>query len=160
MTTPLPETLVARRIVPRFLLLFFLMIRRPPRSTLFPYTTLFRSCLRRPGDRLPPPGGEGGRRACQAKKESAPEEDPGPIALTCRGVPRQEARRGDRRGEPSGAGAPGPHGRGPVGGARADPERRDGIRGAKQPGRGRGLPRRDQPYAAHRRGRPGFLSSR
>src|SRR3712207_7978789 len=23
------------------------MIRRPPRSTLFPYTTLFRSCLRR-----------------------------------------------------------------------------------------------------------------
>src|SRR3989304_8716372 len=27
---------------------FFLMIRRPPRSTLFPYTTLFRS-LRGPG---------------------------------------------------------------------------------------------------------------
>src|SRR2546421_9304858 len=26
-----------------FSLLFFLMIRRPPRSTLFPYTTLFRS---------------------------------------------------------------------------------------------------------------------
>src|SRR3712207_8810753 len=25
---------------------FFLMIRRPPRSTLFPYTTLFRSRLR------------------------------------------------------------------------------------------------------------------
>src|SRR3712207_7606944 len=25
---------------------FFLMIRRPPRSTLFPYTTLFRSVLR------------------------------------------------------------------------------------------------------------------
>src|SRR2546422_11539340 len=25
---------------------FFLMIRRPPRSTLFPYTTLFRSGLR------------------------------------------------------------------------------------------------------------------
>src|SRR5438874_7148930 len=30
---------------------FFLMIRRPPRSTLFPYTTLFRS-----------PGGAAGRR--------------------------------------------------------------------------------------------------
>src|SRR6266496_3131816 len=29
--------LIARR------LFFFLMIRRPPRSTLFPYTTLFRS---------------------------------------------------------------------------------------------------------------------
>src|SRR2546425_12576761 len=27
------------------LLFFFLMIRRPPRSTLFPYTTLFRSIL-------------------------------------------------------------------------------------------------------------------
>src|SRR5438876_405947 len=28
-------------------LFFFLMIRRPPRSTLFPYTTLFRSVLSR-----------------------------------------------------------------------------------------------------------------
>src|SRR6266536_3922814 len=28
---------------------FFLMIRRPPRSTLFPYTTLFRSPLGRSG---------------------------------------------------------------------------------------------------------------
>src|SRR5215207_11284447 len=38
---------------------FFLMIRRPPRSTLFPYTTLFRSG--RPGALLPghPPGGGG-----------------------------------------------------------------------------------------------------
>src|SRR3990170_5210880 len=29
---------------PSLLTFFFLMIRRPPRSTLFPYTTLFRSC--------------------------------------------------------------------------------------------------------------------
>src|SRR2546421_11644679 len=29
--------------LPSFLFFFFLMIRRPPRSTLFPYTTLFRS---------------------------------------------------------------------------------------------------------------------
>src|SRR2546430_9657326 len=29
----------------RPLFFFFLMIRRPPRSTLFPYTTLFRSLL-------------------------------------------------------------------------------------------------------------------
>src|SRR5438034_11080883 len=52
-----------------FLIFFFLMIRRPPRSTLFPYTTLFRSrtargprrhrarrrlgALRRPASRLP-----------------------------------------------------------------------------------------------------------
>src|SRR3989449_9660816 len=28
----------------RVFFFFFLMIRRPPRSTLFPYTTLFRSC--------------------------------------------------------------------------------------------------------------------
>src|SRR6185503_14592335 len=34
--------------------LFFLMIRRPPRSTLFPYTTLFRSPPRaRPGEAAP-----------------------------------------------------------------------------------------------------------
>src|SRR5688572_7060248 len=30
-------------IIVLFFLIFFLMIRRPPRSTLFPYTTLFRS---------------------------------------------------------------------------------------------------------------------
>src|SRR2546430_5704013 len=33
--------------MPGFLSFFFLMIRRPPRSTLFPYTTLFRSEPRR-----------------------------------------------------------------------------------------------------------------
>src|SRR2546422_11708080 len=32
---------------------FFLMIRRPPRSTLFPYTTLFRSLMTK-GIALPP----------------------------------------------------------------------------------------------------------
>src|SRR5258706_11619357 len=49
------------------------MIRRPPRSTLFPYTTLFRSCARGrrgrergptrpvPADRLHGPGREGPR---------------------------------------------------------------------------------------------------
>src|SRR5215203_6501199 len=49
-------------------LFFFLMIRRPPRSTLFPYTTLFRS----PGRRLVPhpraaPGGRKGRQAGDRK---------------------------------------------------------------------------------------------
>src|SRR3712207_8688972 len=39
---------------------FFLMIRRPPRSTLFPYTTLFRSFA-----------GPGGRRADVAERQSA-----------------------------------------------------------------------------------------
>src|SRR2546426_9807145 len=31
-------------------LFFFLMIRRPPRSTLFPYTTLFRSLMTLAGE--------------------------------------------------------------------------------------------------------------
>src|SRR5439155_11403254 len=34
------------------ILFFFLMIRRPPRSTLFPYTTLFRSMVPRSCARL------------------------------------------------------------------------------------------------------------
>src|SRR6266702_6870804 len=38
---PIPSTIFDLR------LFFFLMIRRPPRSTLFPYTTLFRSRHRR-----------------------------------------------------------------------------------------------------------------
>src|SRR3712207_7542894 len=40
---------------------FFLMIRRPPRSTLFPYTTLFRS---HPDQRH-----EGGAQPLQARRE-------------------------------------------------------------------------------------------
>src|SRR5260370_1745491 len=45
----------------KVMLFFFLMIRRPPRSTLFPYTTLFRSrvALRRL-DRLRRGGDDGG----------------------------------------------------------------------------------------------------
>src|SRR3712207_7996240 len=38
---------MTRRLT-RSSLFFFLMIRRPPRSTLFPYTTLFRSRCKRP----------------------------------------------------------------------------------------------------------------
>src|SRR5437764_10983642 len=37
----------ARLVFASFCRLFFLMLRRPPRSTLFPYTTLFRSPVRR-----------------------------------------------------------------------------------------------------------------
>src|SRR2546430_8465382 len=56
---------------------FFLMIRRPPRSTLFPYTTLFRSCLPAlahdvaavwRGRRL-----RGGQRSCRARALIAPD---------------------------------------------------------------------------------------
>src|SRR3712207_7681700 len=42
------------------LIFFFLMIRRPPRSTLFPYTTLFRSRLPRARPAAQPPGGDQG----------------------------------------------------------------------------------------------------
>src|SRR5215208_7716794 len=47
----------------RAFFLFFLMIRRPPRSTLFPYTTLFRSspqCPLRLQSRPGAPGAAGG----------------------------------------------------------------------------------------------------
>src|SRR5256885_9674817 len=49
--------------IPHFIF-FFLMIRRPPRSTLFPYTTLFRS-----PDSDGPPGRPGEARS--AEEESA-----------------------------------------------------------------------------------------
>src|SRR6266480_5934104 len=39
----LEQTLHVLNCLVCLLVLFFLMIRRPPRSTLFPYTTLFRS---------------------------------------------------------------------------------------------------------------------
>src|SRR5258707_4372550 len=46
----------------QLLIFFFLMIRRPPRSTLFPYTTLFRSRLEHPGR----PGADTPRKAQEA----------------------------------------------------------------------------------------------
>src|SRR5574340_1564101 len=41
----MPFYIVGKEISLEDIRLFFLMIRRPPRSTLFPYTTLFRSAL-------------------------------------------------------------------------------------------------------------------
>src|SRR3712207_8541254 len=65
---------------------FFLMIRRPPRSTLFPYTTLFRSPRRRSGP--PRPGLRGGRRSRRRAARPAPG----------RSIPRRgHARPGDRK---------------------------------------------------------------
>src|SRR5256885_12181931 len=66
----------------RLLIFFFLMIRRPPRSTLFPYTTLFRSPERAehdledraPGER---PRGEG-------RSEEHTSELQSPCNLVCR----------------------------------------------------------------------------
>src|SRR2546425_5193367 len=56
--------------------LFFLMIRRPPRSTLFPYTTLFRSPSPVPGDLIHVQVGvdTGERRACRIVPETRSEE--------------------------------------------------------------------------------------
>src|SRR6266705_3782513 len=42
-----PFTMLSRSLTYSHAFLFFLMLRRPPRSTLFPYTTLFRSHPRR-----------------------------------------------------------------------------------------------------------------
>src|ERR1022692_3577542 len=53
---------------------FFLMIRRPPRSTLFPYTTLFRSGSpqnRTSGRRIWPRGGRADRRRGSLRSRSA-----------------------------------------------------------------------------------------
>src|SRR3712207_9361385 len=50
--------------------LFFLMIRRPPRSTLFPYTTLFRSVPRPDRQRL-------GRDRGPRRPGAAPLPEPG-----------------------------------------------------------------------------------
>src|SRR3712207_9162078 len=61
---------------------FFLMIRRPPRSTLFPYTTLFRS---RPDRRR----GPGPRRVLPGARGRPGVQQQGPVAARRR---RQRAR--------------------------------------------------------------------
>src|SRR5215211_8507285 len=55
---------------------FFLMIRRPPRSTLFPYTTLFRSARRLP---------------CRARRRRGP-----PAAPRAAGAPLDADRKSTR----------------------------------------------------------------
>src|SRR3712207_7218323 len=54
-----------------FLLFFFLMIRRPPRSTLFPYTTLFRSAAEGPPDPAPVAAAGGAARALPDRDRGA-----------------------------------------------------------------------------------------
>src|SRR3954468_13932421 len=51
-------------------LFFFLMIRRPPRSTLFPYTTLFRSPARAPAIRWPWASASIATSCCPADRKS------------------------------------------------------------------------------------------
>src|SRR5437773_3712156 len=62
------------------------MIRRPPTSTLFPYTTLFRSPSRggrRPGRRAPAPG-RARRRAASGRSEEHTSELQSHHDLVCR----------------------------------------------------------------------------
>src|SRR5690625_5403763 len=51
-------------------LFFFLLPRRPPRSTLFPYTTLFRSCRRPRHRRRRFPRSRRARRQCLDRKST------------------------------------------------------------------------------------------
>src|SRR3990170_7350732 len=65
--------------------IFFLMIRRPPRSTLFPYTTLFRSPATSWTESLEP--GAPGRRTTMAGSPRSEEHTPelqSPDHLVCR----------------------------------------------------------------------------
>src|SRR6202035_6197749 len=61
---------------------FFLMIRRPPRSTLFPYTTLFRSCPWCPSFRWR--GGPTPRGSTAARSEEHTSELQSQFHLVCR----------------------------------------------------------------------------
>src|SRR5437879_9644507 len=63
-------------------LFFFLMIRRPPRSTLFPYTTLFRSWSSAPG-RSPASAARRPRAGCPRSEEHTSELQ-SPMYLVCR----------------------------------------------------------------------------
>src|SRR6266581_6642936 len=63
-----------------YLFFFFLMIRRPPRSTLFPYTTLFRSACHR--DRRVDCGV--GPRRGTGRSEEHTSELQSPVHLVCR----------------------------------------------------------------------------
>src|SRR5438477_4733717 len=73
-----------------YALVFFLILQRPPRSTLFPYTTLFRSCQQsgvarlraadQLGRRAPRPHGKKGnrrrvRRQCGERQSEAGSQD-------------------------------------------------------------------------------------
>src|SRR2546426_844989 len=118
------------------------MIRRPPRSTLFPYTTLFRSRLRRrdhsDGHQDQPRVAQGLRRHGQPRRRRGR-----PPALE---RPERLRRGGHRRGaRPDHGRARGPRDRADGPGARTGRRRQHGRQG-------RPLPR--QPHRQHRRGLP------
>src|SRR5438309_5614619 len=63
---------------------FFLMIRRPPRSTLFPYTTLFRSAGVRLRAAQPPDQADGEEGAADDRSEEHTSELQSQFHLVCR----------------------------------------------------------------------------
>src|SRR2546428_2856532 len=87
------------------------MIRRPPRSTLFPYTTLFRSHQAPPGPRLaevaarasagPSSSSCGGRtRGCPCRSEEHTSELQSRSDLVCRLLLEKKKHNGDRERRP------------------------------------------------------------
>src|SRR5258708_27114283 len=78
------------RAFPVSFFFFFLMIRRPPRSTLFPYTTLFRSRCGNPaagrtsGGRRAPPCRSADECLRHARSEEHTSELQSPDHLVCR----------------------------------------------------------------------------
>src|SRR2546426_9356768 len=105
-----------------FVYFFFLMIRRPPRSTLFPYTTLFRSrtspapptqeatrCppARRPGSSRARTSSRRARCGASARSEEHTSELQSPCNLVCRLLLEKKKKTPDEVPErlPSGDGA-------------------------------------------------------
>src|SRR6266496_4904007 len=77
-----------------FLSFFFLMIRRPPRSTLFPYTTLFRS-----GDGRGHPGHAGRQHADKLRSEEHTSELQSRRDLVCRLLLEKKKKRKKTQGK-------------------------------------------------------------
>src|SRR5438105_12604307 len=74
------------RTLPFFSFFFFLTIRRPPRSTLFPYTTLFRSSTNATpaGSRSGSPGGATTATSWRTRSEEHTSELQSRVDLVCR----------------------------------------------------------------------------
>src|SRR5690348_18389350 len=81
------STCIKRILKHSSIFFFFLMIRRPPRSTLFPYTTLFRSIAQENLRRVRPllhRGREEPERCRQIRSEEHTSELQSPVHLVCR----------------------------------------------------------------------------
>src|SRR5258708_26571087 len=79
----------------RTVFFFFLMIRRPPRSTLFPYTTLFRSGA--DGCRAAARGTDPHRTAAPARSEEHTSELQSPDHLVCRLLLEKKKKKNEQR---------------------------------------------------------------